>query len=193
MKTKLLVVGLGSLAVASALAEVKTWTWNGTVKHSSQPGWGGDVNNTANWKDEGGNTGIPARGDTVRLAKTGSLLGWTNNNGASTNPWGDVYWTTAGANQFFLCVETGHTLQIGGNWVGTTGLYLYGNGETEIESTSGVDLKFQKPFMKKEGSPTLVKNGKWTLVCYYQAGARDYTIPYTKIKQGKINITTSNT
>lgn len=104
---KTLLVGTGVLTAASALAEVKTWTWNGTVKHSSQPAWGGDVNNTANWKDEGGNTGIPARGDTVRLAKTGSLLGWTNNNGASTNPWGDVYWTTAGANQFFLCVETG--------------------------------------------------------------------------------------
>ena len=184
-------LGLALLLATPVAAEVKTWTWNGSSALSSNPGWGGHINTAANWKDESGNTGVPARGDTVKLAKTSGILGWTSNNQAATKPWGDVYWTTSGASQFFLCVEAGHKLQIGGSWTGTTGLYLYGDGETEIESTSGVDLKFQKPFEAKEGRPTLVKNGKWTLICYYQAGSRVYTIPVTKIKQGTINITTT--
>ena len=186
---RLCILGAAAGLLLPALA--KTWTWNGSTALSSNPGWGGHVNTAANWKDESGNAGVPARGDTVRLAKTSGLLGWTSNNQAATKPWGDVYWTTSGASQFFLCVETGHKLQIGGNWTGTAGLYLYGDGETEIESTSGVDIKFQKPFEAKEGRPTLVKNGKWTLVCYYQAGSRVYTIPITKIRQGTINITTT--
>ena len=188
MKTKLFVVGLGALAAASAFAEVKTWSWVGTQKDCN---FGALITKDYNWVDESGNKGVPARGDTVKLVRPSGSQTFTSNNGEAKYPWGDVYWTASGASQFFLCVETGHKLQIGGNWVGTTGLSLYGNGETEIESTSDADLKFQKPFTKKEGTPTLVKNGKWTLVCYYQAGARDYTIPYTKIKQGKINITTT--
>ncbi len=185
---KKLLVGMGTLAAASAMAEVKTWSWVGTTKDCN---YGGLITKAYNWADEGGQNGVPARGDTVRLVRPSGSQTFSSNNGEATYPWGDVYWTASGASQFFLSVETGHKLQIGGNWVGTTGLSLYGDGETEIESTSGADLKFQKPFNKKEGSPTLVKNGKWTLVCYYQAGNRDYTIPFTKIKQGKINITTA--
>ena len=191
MKTKLLVVGLGSLAVVSALAEVKTWTWNGVTKHVSQPSWGADPNVADNWTDGDGNHGIPGRGDTVYLPKQGLQI--TSNNGATKNPWGDVYWTGSSAMQFFLCVETGHKLQINANYVGTSGLYLYGNGETEIESPNNADLGFQKAFLSKEGSPTLVKNGKWKLTCFYQAGnTRVYSIPYTKLRGGTLNICTSN-
>jgi len=188
---KRLLVLLAMVACAGAQAE--TWYWYGGTKHASQPTWGGDVNKAANWTNEthtlssGG--GIPARGDDVVF--NGGVNKTTSNNGVSTNPWGDIY-VGNGCKDFmqvFFCQVAGNKLRAEKDFFGTSGYYLYGNGESEIVSINNNDLKFQKPFLAKEGKPTLVKNGTWKLTCYYQGGSRDYTIPYTRIKQGTINIT----
>jgi len=184
-----------SLVFAGAFVHAETWYWYGGTKHTSQPTWGGDVNKAANWTNEthtlssGG--GIPARGDDVVF--NGGVNKTTSNNGVSTNPWGDIYLGNGckGFMQVFFCQVAGNKLRAEKDFFGTSGYYLYGDGESEIVSINNNDLKFQKPFLAKEGKPTLVKNGTWKLTCYYQSGSRDYTIPYTRIKQGTINITST--
>jgi len=182
-------------AVCAFAVHAETWYWYGGTKHSSQPTWGGDVNKAANWTNEthtlssGG--GIPARGDSIVF--DGGVNKMTSNNGTSTNPWGDILVTSNSKDfmQVFFCQVTGSKLTAEKNVFGTSGYYLYGDGEGEIVSPNSKNLTFQKPFLAKQGKPTLVKNGTWKLTCYYQGGSRDYTIPYTRIKQGTINITST--
>ena len=87
-----------------------------------------------------------------------------------------------------LCVTSGAPIKVRCSPFSTAGLYLYGDGETFIDSDR--DLRFQKNFKAMEGSPTFVKKGSWHLTCFYQGGSRDYTFPLTKLQEGTLNIST---
>ena len=176
----LAVFAAGLLAAASPAAE-DVWHWR-AVKQDGSKYY--RVTYPENWTNEIETiTGTPPRGARVVIDAAGA----STNNGAH-EPWGEVDWRSGSASQFFLCVTLGAPIKVRCAPFATSGLYLYGDGETFIDSDR--DLKFQKAFKAMEGSPTFVKKGSWKLTCFYQGNSRDYSFPLTKLQEGTINIST---
>lgn len=165
-------------AVSPAAEDV--WHWRAEKKGTSYY----LVSYPENWTNEIETiTGTPPRGARVVI----DAPNISTSNGEHP-PWGEVNWKSGGASQFMLCVTSGAPIKVRCAPFSTAGLYLYGDGETFIDSNQ--DLKFQKNFSAKEGSPTFVKKGSWNLICFYQGGNRDYTFPLTKLQEGTLNIST---
>ena len=172
------VLAVGLLAAASPAAE-NVWHWRAEKKGSYYL-----VSYPENWTNEIETiTGTPPRGARVVIDAAGA----STNNGEHP-PWGEVDWRSGSASQFFLCVTSGAPIKVRCAPFATSGLYLYGDGETFIDSDR--DLNFQKNFTAKEGSPTFVKKGSWKLTCFYQGNSRDYSFPLTKLQEGTLNIST---
>ena len=186
MKRTLAVLAVGLLAATSLAAE-NVWHYRPT-KDSGKGTYGYLVSRAENWTNEIATiTGTPPRGAKVKIHDNSGLKIGTDN--GAHEPWGDVDWQSGDASQYYLCVTSGAPIKVRCNPFATSGLYLYGDGETFIDSDR--DLTFQKSFMAKEGSPTFVKKGSWKLTCFYQGGGtRDYTFPLTKLQEGTLNITT---
>ena len=185
MKRTLAVLAVGLLAATSLAAE-NVWHYRPT-KDSGKGTYGYLVSRAVNWTNETETiTGTPPRGAKVKIHDNSGLKISTDN--GAHEPWGDVDWQSGDASQYYLCVTSGAPIKMRCNPFTTSGLYLYGDGETFIDSDR--DLTFQKAFMAKEGSPTFVKKGSWKLTCFYQGGNRDYTFPLTKLQQGTLNIST---
>ena len=165
-------------AVSSAAEDV--WHWRAEKKGTSYY----LVSYPENWTNEIETiTGTPPRGARVVI----DAPNISTSNGEHP-PWGEVNWKSGGASQFMLCVTSGAPIKVRCAPFSTAGLYLYGDGETFIDSNQ--DLRFQKNFAAMEGSPTFVKKGAWKLTCFYQGGNRDYTFPLTKLQEGTLNIST---
>ncbi len=185
MKRTLAVFAVGLLAATSLAAE-NVWHYRPT-KDSGKGTYGYLVSRAENWTNEIATiTGTPPRGAKVKIHDNSGLKIGTDN--GAHEPWGDVDWQSGDASPYYLCVTSGAPIKMRCNPFTTSGLYLYGDGETFIDSDR--DLTFQKAFMAKEGSPTFVKKGSWKLTCFYQGGNRDYTFPLTKLQQGTLNIST---
>ena len=170
----------GILAVSAAVSAAEdVWHWRPTRQGTYYL-----VSYSENWTNEIESiTGTPPRGARVVI----DAAGVSTSNGEHP-PWGDVNWKSGSASQYFLCVTSGAPIKVRCAPFATSGLYLYGDGETFIDSDR--DLKFQKSFKAMEGSPTFVKKGSWTLTCFYQGNSRDYTFPLTKLQEGTLNIST---
>ena len=178
-KYKVILAVAVAWAAASPAAE-DVWHWRAERKGTSYY----LVSYPENWTNETESiTGTPPRGAKVVINAAGA----STNNGAH-EPWGDVNWKSGSASQYMLCVTSGAPIKVRCNPFSTSGLYLYGDGETFIDSDR--DLTFQKSFKAMEGSPTFVKKGSWKLTCFYQGNSRDYTFPLTKLQEGTLNIST---
>ena len=173
---------MGILAVTAVSAIENVWHWRPQTKT-------GDyyrVTTSDNWTNETESiTGTPPRGARVVIDAAGVS---TANN--PHDPWGDVTWKSGAASQYYLCVTSGAPIKIMASGLfHTSGLYLYGDGETFIDSAVS-EIKFQKAFKAKEGSPTFVKKGSFKLICFCEGGDREYTFPLTKLQEGTLNIST---
>ena len=178
---RIICVCAGILAVSAAVSAAEdVWHWRAEKKGTSYY----LVSYPENWTNEIETiTGTPPRGARVVI----DAAGVSTSNGEHP-PWGEVNWISGSASQFFLCVTSGAPIKVRCAPFATSGLYLYGDGETFIDSDR--DLKFQKAFKAMEGSPTFVKKGPWSLTCFYEGNSRDYTFPLTKLQEGTLNIST---
>ena len=120
-------------AVSSAAEDV--WHWRAERKSNGNYYL---VSYPENWTNETESiTGTPPRG--ARVVIDAPNISTSNGNHP---PWGDVNWKSGGASQFMLCVTSGAPIKVRCAPFSTAGLYLYGDGETFIDSNQ--DLRFQK-------------------------------------------------
>ena len=139
------------LAVAVAWAAASPAAEDGWHWRAERTGTYYLVSYPENWTNEIESiTGTPPRGARVVI----DAAGVSTSNGEHP-PWGDVNWKSGSASQYFLCVTSSAPIKVRCAPFKTSGLYLYGDGETFIDSDR--DLQFQKAFKAMEGSPTFVK------------------------------------
>ena len=194
---KLLIsIAFALATVVAHVASAETWYWSPKTKSGNYYYW-----NANNWTNAAGTVGRPALGDSAEL-------GW----GTATDYAYQVCGSDANRalyevrfegnkvismNQGLLCLQGGggglkymHNSDCGGNWMG---FRIVGSGEVPIHiDKSSATYALQGQMTITSGSnATLIKTGAGKFVCFNEAGARDYTIPFTLLRKGSFDITTT--
>ena len=176
-----------------------TRTWTPTTKNSSGQYLFGTADN---WRDETGATGKPLIGDTVIFGTAASTAGaYQVSEGNANNPLYVVQYEnvkTVAMNQgWFALLAGGQGLQYlrnagsGSNW---SGIYCVGDGIVPVNIANNVEYNMQKGCQLGTCSgfartPIVVKQGPGTVINFNQSGNYDYTVPKTRLQEGRWDMT----
>ena len=208
-KPGMIFAALCALAIAPLAADAETWYWvgNNIAKDNKTYRWNEGYNN---WTNALGEAGEPARGDNAVLNDNSRNTPYylCDSNGedtSSTSPrkaLNSILITgnfKKGGNQGnYALIAGGDGLRVepsGYNAANWTGILLEGEGEVPVDivaanSTFGSQMRMvQRKDPSGKIGAVLVKKGAGTLLCFNQAGNRNYDISLTKIQQGRINVT----
>ena len=193
---------------AAGAAKAETWYWVAANKNSENRYlWNGGLNN---WTNSTGVAGDPSRGDNVVLNDNSRSAPYMvcNANGNDTSATSprvalnsivfDGFKKSCNQGNFAL-IGGGDGLTVLGSYGAVShycGIFVEGEGDVPInivEAASEFRGQMRMGVRRDpDGKKTaaLVKKGAGTLICYYQQGNREYSIPLTKIQQGKIDVST---
>ena len=176
-----------------------TRTWTPTTKDSNSRYLFGTADN---WRDETGAKGKPLIGDTVIFGTAASTAGaYQISEGNANNPLHVVQYEnnkTVAMNQgWFALLAGGQGLQYlrndnsGSNW---SGIYCVGDGLVPVNIAYNKEYNMQKGCQLGTCSgfartPIVVKQGPGTVINFNQSGNYDYTVPKTRLQEGRWDMT----